>query len=152
MIGNQLAINAKKLNINAIILELLNSNDIKDYILNSNQERLRKQGIDYKGTQLRTYRATGSNVYSNVTINFRKAEGKQFRHVDLYDEGGFYDSFRALIKGGLVVEANFRKPDGNISDNLDVTKVLGFTNEDIVIISNMLYPFLLNRIAEELNL
>lgn len=128
-----------RVNIKDVLLELLNKPDIKDYIIDANTERLKNRGVDIYGDKLRTYEAEGNNVYSHYTMNIRASEGRQYSHVDLYDTGAFYNSVKAMLRsGGLILTGKFDKSDGNIADNLDVSGVLGFTENNIEEIIKMI--------------
>ena len=132
-----------------IVNECLNENKVKELMIDSNQERLRAKGFDIFGDKLRTYKAELSNVYAHYMINLRSIDGKQFDHVDLYQEGDFYDSMKVKLKGKRwYIEANFKKPDGDISDNLDVSFVLGFSDETIFEIVEMIEPMISEKLLK----
>ena len=138
-----------KVNINTVILEALNTDEVKAYIVNSNRSRLDNEGTDIEGVKLRTYAARGSNAYANYTIIKRESEGKQTGHVDLNDEGIFHNSIEALLKSGeLIVIGDFDKSDGNIADNLDVSQVLGFTDKDIEHINELITPIIQQKLLQ----
>ena len=62
---------------------------------------------------------------------------------------GFLCKYIAKLKGkSWYIEANFKKPDGDISDNLDVSFVLGFSDETISEIVEMIEPMINEKLLK----
>lgn len=105
-----------------------------DFVTGLNKTRLLQKGTDVDGKEIRTFKAAQGENYSAFTINMRLAEGKQYAHVDLYDTGAFHNSVKVNSKSNqFSIEADDKKEDGNISDNLDVESALGLENLQPVI-------------------
>lgn len=141
-----------KLNIDDIIFSVMNTEGVSEAIIKLNQEQLSVFGIDREGKQLRTYKAKGSNVYSDFTIKIKKAEGKPYDHVTLYDQGKFYKTFSTeTAKTYTSIKADEKKDDGYISDNLDTSKIYGITNESKTDLVRELIPLTRQAFRKALN-
>jgi len=120
-----------KLNINKILKKIFQQNAFKYLIIDMNQEQLLFKGVDRNGVAIKTYKAMAGNVYSIRTIVIKQSKGQRTDIVTLRDTGKFYNTFRTKLGNDFVeITANFKKPKGNISDNLDTDNVLGLTEEN----------------------
>jgi hypothetical protein len=118
----------KTFDIDKLMHEMMQSQE--SYILELNKEQLNELGVDSEGNKLRTYLAYGSYPYAFSTIQEKKDKGQPYDHVTLFSQGDYQKSFSAKTDNGFTkVSANSKKADGDISDNLDISKVLGLTIE-----------------------
>jgi hypothetical protein len=119
-----------KLNIDEVIYSIMDNDEVKKVIVGLNQEQLYVFGVDFEGKPLKTYRANGGNAYSNFTIKVKKEKGQPYDHVTLFDTGEFYKTFSTITsKTFSEVKGNTKVTDGDISDNLDISKIFGLTTE-----------------------
>ena len=145
----RLYFNVKRININKELELILDDNN--EFITDLNKTRLLEQGTDVDGKEIRTFRAAGGEVYSGFTISMRDKEGKQTKHVDLYDTGEFHSTFKVdSNKSSFLIEADTDKPDGKIEDNVDVESVLGLGKDGIESVKQILIPELRLFIRDEL--
>ena len=118
-------INKFDFKITDILYQVFQQQEIKDIIINLNHSQLR-QGQDNEGKKLKTYAATGSDVYSRTTIVQKQLSGQPSNIVTLFDTGEFYETFDIIVSQAQAqIVANFNKGTENISDNLDTSNVLG---------------------------
>ncbi len=100
--------------------------DHESFITDQNKRRLSEKGTNVEGEEIRTFRAEAGEVYSAFTINMKLAKGQPDDKVTLKDTGDFYSKFKVKAdNNSFTVTADDKKPDGNISDNLDVNSALG---------------------------
>jgi hypothetical protein len=126
-----LSVKVAQLDVNDLIQTIISKDEVNDAIISLNQSQLKDFGQDNKGDVLRTYNARGSNVYSDRTIGIKQEKGQTTDKVTLYDTGDFYDTFGLNAgKSKVQFKANFKKPDGNISDNVDISDVLGLQEKN----------------------
>lgn len=119
-----------KLNIDDVIFDIMNDNAVKQEIVSLNQQQLLEFGEDVEGNKLRTYLAQPGQVYAYSTIQYKKDKGQPYDHVTLYNTGAFHRSFKAETERSYTqVKGKTKTSDGDISDNLDISKILGLTKE-----------------------
>jgi len=100
--------------------------DNNEFITDLNKKRLLEQGTDVDGKQIRTFRAEQGEVYNRFTIESKYKKGQPFDRVTLKDTGEFHNSFKVESDSkGFAIEGDEDKPDGKISDNVDVESALG---------------------------
>jgi len=113
-----------------------------------NQNQL-QSGTDSDGNILSTYKAENTNVYANYTISIKKAKGQPTNKVTLKDTGEFYDSMELESDSQLLAKetageyriiANFEKDGENIGDNLNVSNVLGLTEQNKDTVTEFIRP------------
>jgi hypothetical protein len=108
----------KKLNINAISQAVISNSTVKDWLIETAQNRIIESGEVGTGEHLETNNAARGEVYSFQTIQSKAEAGKTFRNVTLEDTGTFYNSWAIDAKKTFYeVEAEFNKTDGNIYEN-----------------------------------
>lgn len=104
--------------------DFISAND--EFITSQNKRRLNEKGTNVDGEELRTFRAEAGEAYNRFTINMKLAKGQTWQHVTLKDTGAFYNTFKVdAKKSSFTVIADDNKPDGSISDNVDVNSALG---------------------------
>jgi len=120
-IPSRLKILQKKMNMNtvySVTFKIFNMDWLQEWLITTIQDRLEKQGTDYKGKKLRTSTAflQRQNFYSLFTQEIKKISESQ--HVTLEDSGKFYNSMDVVInKTTAKLIADFNKPKGHIQAN-----------------------------------
>lgn len=95
------------------------------------RKRLLEKGEDAEGKQLRTFGAIVPNVYSIRTMIIKDEKGQPTDRVTLKDTGDFHESFSLKTEPEQFINTgDENKPDGKISDNLDLTNVLGLSDRE----------------------
>lgn len=94
---------------------------IKNWIIETIQDRLYNTGVDSFGKKLQTdlgkLFSTGSG-YSTFTEYLKKEKGQRIANVTLNDTGDFYNSFEIEVKKTFFdIKAEFQKSNGNIFEN-----------------------------------
>lgn len=96
-----------------------------------NKSQLYIEGVDSEGDKIKTYKAVSPNVYSQKTINIKKAKGEPFDRVTLFDTGDFYKTFYVKqLEDHYLIAGDARKEDGLISDNVNLTNIFGLTEQN----------------------
>lgn len=141
----------EKLNLNNLFKKIFNLRDVKDFVIERNQEQLYYRGIDATGKVLKTYFANSPNVYSNTTIGYKKEKGHPSGIVTLKDTGEFYKTFKVNSQPEYAeVTANFEVHGESISENVDTTNVLGLTEENKKILVDYIKPMFIKEFKAEL--
>ncbi len=136
-------------NVNEILENLIKQPKYRKLIVKLNQDRLESTGTDVDGKKLKTYKAEGSNVYAIMTMNIKRHAGQENKHVTLKDTGAAYSSMKTETNNtGFAVSMDEDKPDGKISDNLDLESALGIF--DITPLTEVLIPDLQKGILNKL--
>lgn len=140
----------EKLNLNNLFKKIFNLRDVKDFVIERNQEQLYNRGIDATGKQIKTYFANSPNVYSHTTIGYKKEKGQPSGIVTLKDTGEFYKTFKVNSQPEYAeVTANFEVHGESIAENLDITNVLGLTDENKKILIDYIKPLFLKEFKAE---
>jgi hypothetical protein len=156
-----MANNLKQNPIEKLLKEIFSEDFIKDWIIETIQERLYLQGIDGQGKQLKTDRSgkqkNKNKFYTDYTVALKKAGGdSRVSNVTLKDSGEFYRSWEIEAKKTLVeIKADFEKEDGHIYKNFTIRYSNEKTFEDNILemnenewtlfIDNLLQPRLVTR-------
>lgn len=112
----------KSLNFKKIIISILNTSEIKEFIIQMEQERLFNFGEDSTGASL--------GEYAPFTVVIKQEKGQRFDHITLKDTGEFYESFTFHATGTeLIFDANPVKEDNNLFDNFGID-ILGLNDFD----------------------
>ncbi len=136
-------------NVNEILESLIKQPKYQKLIVKLNQDRLESTGTDVDGKRITTYNAEGGNAYSNLTMNIKRHAGQENKHVTLKDTGAAYASMKTETDNtGFAVSMDEDKPDGKISDNLDLESALGIF--DITPLTEALIPDLQKGILNKL--
>jgi len=128
----------KKLDLNQFFEIEHKKTNIQKFILDSNRNRLRVKGTDVEGKEIRTYAATAGNVYSNATIDIKRSKGQPTNRVTLYDTGKWQGSFAMKINKTFAEIQSNKSRLADIEKNVDMTNVLGLTQDQNITLSNML--------------
>lgn len=104
----------RRLDIDAIALEIIKQKDVQDLIIELNtRKQLFDKGEDSTGKTL----ASIGGGYSPFTIQIKQAKGQPTNRVTLFDTGDFYASFKIIPeKGGFIIDSNPEKDDTNLLD------------------------------------
>jgi hypothetical protein len=141
----------QKLNLFSLLQNIFNKSEFKEFIIDKNQEQLYDSGIDAKGKKIRTYRAGKGFPYAPYTVAQKVIRNEKVNIVTLKDTGEFYESFKVISESEyVVINADFEKPDGNISKNLDITNVMGLTSENKELLIEKLKPVFIREFKEKL--
>ncbi len=110
----------KALNFNAMSEQVISQQVVKEWIIETAQNRIIDTGIDAFNEPLFTNNAARGEVYSFQTIQIKAEKGQKFRNVTLEDTGSFYDSWVLTAnKTFYSIKAKFKKGNENIFDNFD---------------------------------
>ena len=144
----------KLIDTHTILKNILKNNDIQQSIISANQNQLSEHGIYSNEDKIKTYASTGSKVYADLTIKIKKEQGERTDIVTLYSTGNFFRTFAMVVSENYAqITANFNKQNGNISDNLDITNILGLTNENLNdIIAYEIYPKFIQEIKKQIGI
>lgn len=98
----------EKLDVNKA-LDFSVDSDIKELIIELNQEQLYNLGEDSEGKSLGTYAPT--------TVMIKQAQGVPTDRITLKDTGDFYSSFKVFYSNGeIFIDADGQKDDTNLFD------------------------------------
>lgn len=109
-----------KQNYKGFIIYILNNQYVRDWIINTIQERLFEKGQTASGKDLNTNNSARGNVYATQTIIYKGQKGQPFNRVTLKDTGKFYNSFKVSVSKNelkIKISANFIKSNNDIYDN-----------------------------------
>ena len=82
------------------------------------QVQLYQQGVDVDGKKMQSYKAQGSNVYSNYTIRLKEEKGQVTDRVTMRDTGKLYSTFDTkVVKGELILMADTIKEGEDLQDS-----------------------------------
>jgi len=82
------------------------------------QVQLYQQGVDVDGKKMQSYKAQGSNVYSNYTIMLKEEKGQVTDRVTMRDTGKLYSTFDTkIVKGELILMADTIKEGDDLQDS-----------------------------------
>ena len=82
------------------------------------QVQLYQQGVDVDGKKMQSYKAQGSNVYSNYTIMLKEEKGQVTDRVTMRDTGKLYSTFDTkVVKGELILMADTIKEGEDLQDS-----------------------------------
>ena len=116
---------------NKVIDESVMLDKNKNAMIEFNQHQLYIDGVDSEGDKIKTYKAVPPNVYTQRTINIKKAEGAPFDHVTLFNKGDFYKTFEVKqLEDHYLISGDARKENGLISDNVNLSSVFGLTDDN----------------------
>ena len=132
--------NLKKINLNSLFEEQHKKTNIQKFILDSNKNRLRIKGIDINENQIRTYKATAGNVYSNRTIDIKRAKGQPTDRVTLFDTGKWQGSFAMKINKTFAEITSNKTSYAKLEENVEMKNILGMTEQQNDLLTNMLAP------------
>jgi len=103
----------------------------KDAMIEFNQAQLYIDGVTSDGNKIKTYAAVSPNSYAQSTIKKKKREGAPYNHVTLFDKGDFYKTFDVKqLEDHYLIFGDAKKPDGLISDNVNLSNVFGLIDEN----------------------
>ena len=152
--SNAIEILAQRLgsiNINKNLDALFSTPKYQVFIPDMVRERLWEQGIYSTGQPIKTYNATGANAYSVFTIPYKQAKNQRYDHVTLRDTGAFYRSFNLQPKSTYaVINYDENKPDGKISDNVDLDNVFNLSQGELSVLRVEVLPDMITMIKQQL--
>ena len=137
-----------------LIVELLQSDEYVKLMEQMQRTRLFTTGKDIEGTELKTFAARGSDVYSERTIDIKTAKGQPTDKVTGLDSGQMYASIRANVTKlfiDITAGIHFDEFSENIISNSDL--ILGLTVQNqiqlIAMLNRDLPDKILDTITEE---
>ena len=156
----------KKINVLAIVQEILSDRNVQLTILDAIRWRLLEHGKDSNGKELQTDIAkqqSRGNKYALFTIKQKIAKGHIYKHVTLKDTGEFYNSMDIdADKFYANIKADFIKSDGHIYENfeksyssqLEFEKSILSPGTKVInsLIHNVIYPRLMGEIREAMGI
>lgn len=124
--------------------KILKFPEVTQWVIETIQQQLSERGVaggifeSHNGRKLRTYRSKKPNVYAKKTIRIKKRLSGISRittHVTLHNKGDFYRSMKMKVnRKSFIVNANFRKENGLISDWLDTSGTIALTKNNLNIL------------------
>lgn len=130
----------KKFDVNRILREVWRNPRVQNFIIELNTEgqttsQLFAKGEDIFGVSL--------GDYSVFTIQEKVRKSQRIDHITLRDTGAFYETFTVFpLLMGFRLEAKGDKPDGeSVFDNFDESKVVGLSEQNLIILSVFIQPF-----------
>ena len=149
---NKLARISRRFDNGSIITSFLRSRRIRNMLVNFNNERLNR-GVDKNGSHIRTFASRFPNVYADSTIDIKIANGQPHTIVTLKDTGAFRRTIDVVYdRIFFTITANFRKDDGDISDNVDIDNILGMSEDQSKILISELRDHLISSNKRTLGL
>ena len=146
----QILSNIRRFKINEALQQIFNSDVVREWIIDTVHDRLRRTGKDRFMDKIRTDTArkgfTNFGAYSTRTERERQKAGKQFSHVDLFDKGDFFDSWKInAMKTKIKWSADFMKGNQHIGENFEIQYGnLNAFEESILMLSTDEFEILLN--------
>ncbi len=131
-----------RVNFGDVIFAILNMDNIKELIIELQQERLYERGTDSEGASL------GS--YSDYTVEIKREKGQRYDHITLRDTGEFYESFTVtVVKDGVVLDANPNKGQTNLFNDYGID-ILGLDDFSFNIVKDQIlvemYQYIVNKL------
>ena len=114
-----LARNVLKLKENDALKVVTDNKSIQFNAIRLNRQvQLYQQGVDVDGKKMQSYKAQGSNVYSNYTIMLKEEKGQVTDRVTMRDTGKLYSTFDTkVVKGELILMADTIKEGDDLQDS-----------------------------------
>ena len=114
-----LARNVLKLKENDALKVVTDNKSIQFNAIRLNRQvQLYEQGVDVDGKKMQSYKAQGSNVYSNYTIMLKEEKGQVTDRVTMRDTGKLYSTFNTkVVKGELILMADTIKEGDDLQDS-----------------------------------
>jgi hypothetical protein len=120
----------RKLDISQIFNFVI-STELKELIIELNQDQLYDLGEDSKGNKLWSF--SPSMPYSPYTIKIKQAKGQPTDRLTLRDTGAFYKSFTVEVEGAsIILDADGRKKDTNLFSKYGID-ILGLNDQNMSI-------------------
>lgn len=114
-----------------VLSNVLDTAENEQFIAERVRKRLNERGEDSEGRKLYTDRAKRPAVYSAFTMAMKQMRGQPTDHVTLKDTGSFHKSFELqMLKEAFQITGDSQKPDGDISENVDLTNVLNLSRSE----------------------
>jgi len=120
----------RKLDISEIFNFVI-STELKELIIELNQDQLYDLGEDSKGNKLWSF--SPSMPYSPYTIKIKQAKGQPTDRLTLRDTGAFYKSFTVEVEGtSIVLDADGQKQNTNLFSQYGID-ILGLNDQNMSI-------------------
>ncbi len=116
-----------KLDLKKEVIKILNTQKVKEFVVEMQQERLFNTGKDSKGESL--------GRYSPFTVVIKQSKGQRTDHITLRDTGEFYESFTFYATDTeLIFDADAQKDEDNLFDDfgLDIIGLNDFNRERLI--------------------
>lgn len=120
----------RKLDISEIFNFVITT-ELKELIIELNQDQLYDLGEDSKGNKLWSF--SPSMPYSPYTIKIKQAKGQPTDRLTLRDTGAFYKSFTVEVEGNsIVLDADGQKQGTNLFSQYGID-ILGLNDQNMAI-------------------
>ena len=120
----------RKLDISEIFNFVITT-ELKELIIELNQDQLYDLGEDSKGNKLWSF--SPSMPYSPYTIKIKQAKGQPTDRLTLRDTGAFYKSFTVEVEGAsIILDADGQKQDTNLFSQYGID-ILGLNDQNMSI-------------------
>lgn len=145
----KMAQNFIKLDVNAIINEILSDKSFQEFIISLNTDKqLFEEGINSLDVSLESI----GGAYSPFTVLIKKEKGQPTDRVTLKDTGEFYDSFRITLNPtDFELDADPNKDDTNLFKEWG-EDIVGLTDENLQLVIDVfrekLAPLILEKTLE----
>ena len=157
----QLEARLSQININKMIDELFGTSKYQRMLPDMVKHRLAITGLYSTGKVIETYKSqieSGGAVYAINTIKgthqYRGKidKGQPYGQVRLKDTGAFYETFNLQPKQTFaVIEYDENKPDGRISDNVDLDNIFNLSEGEMKELQLNIIPDIINLIKLKLS-
>ncbi len=138
--------NAKKLNSDKILKEVLSNKGLQADIMDLNtQDQLYDKGIDSDGKSLGEY--SGATIEGRPGIFLGKKEkGQRYDHITLNDTGEFYHSWKFKNNSdNIVLSADAQKGDTDLTKEFG-KKIIGLTDGNLSKVREWVLPDLIKKV------
>jgi hypothetical protein len=104
----QLCRNAKRINEEKMLKDILKTDSIKAQIIDLNQSQLYEKGLLADGTPTGEY--APATIEGTTNFEGKIQKGQRYDHITLKDTGDFYDSMRVVSNPeGVQIKADYEK-------------------------------------------
>ena len=130
-----------------LFVEILKDDLVQAQIIDFNLEQMYEGGIDSEGNSL--------GQYAQITVSYWKPLARSLGndgrtdHITLKDTGEFYKSFRIKLESdGFKITADTIKEDTDLAKIYP--DVIGLTKESKAMVSELITPYLVEAIREQI--
>ena len=143
----------RAVSVHDILTGLLQMPKYKQLIPDMVRSRLNDSGTYSTGQKITTYSSHPPNVYAYRTIDIKKEKGQTSSRVTLKDTGEFQSGFALKTESDTFsIEYEDQKPDGKVSDNVDLDNVFNLSQSEMNELRAEILPDFITALRNELQI